>query len=487
MSIYLCANIGTRDVQLTSLDGLPTELIANPHTGQLKARPAGEYMLHNERLPHFLRAIRLPMIDKALNLIKPSQWADLRIVLFATDQDQTVKAAYRDGDTIHFAHLIREVLFHRHQRDGLAKKQIEVRRCNLNPADYDRMYEFYRQELAVIARRDPAPNPAYLLIAGGTPQMNTMLLLLGTEAFGPVAVPLYVAQDGDRARKLNTVRLLYQQAFQRNLSVMLKAYAYGPVLQVLRENVDYLDSDQVRLLEAILRYALARRNLDLTAAVESLDDAIMHARDLRELIASLQQDVTDQSEASLLRETIFLAQIAERTESWPDFLARLHRFSEGCLQLLAERLGVQWSDPTKRSSYAPTWWNAQRSMLAALGLADSTAPDDPQHEKNRRQVDRKNLRQIVTALTTAPEHTNIQTALEALTLVDAPIPLRNDIVHRFKPLSREEIETKAGASIDALLTALRQTYALIFGRIVPEESPYDTINKLCADILKGQK
>jgi hypothetical protein len=486
MSLYLLANIGTRDVALGSLDDLPAEVV-NPKSGLPIPRLAGEYLLQKDAFARHAARIQLPMIEKALKLIAPRNWGDLRIVLFATDQDTRVAEHYRANDTIHYGHLIRELLFARYEKDGMAKKQIEVRRSTSNPADYDQMYDFYHQELAVIARRDPPPNPAYLLIAGGTPQMNTMLLLLGTEAFGPGAVPLYASEERDRARKLDTVRLLYRQAFQRNLDVMLEAYAYGSALQLLQRNVDYLESEQAQLLESALRYALARRNLDLASAVQTLDDAIVSTRSLRETIASFQQEAEDGSDEALLRETIFLAQIAARSEGWADFLGRLHRFSEGCMQLLGERLGIVWSNAKKRSSYAPRWWDAQRSMLAQLGLASADPPADPQAENAAREVDRSNLRTIITALAGAPEHEAVRLALAELDRLDAPISLRHDIVHRFTPVSQDEIEKKAGASIEVILAAMRQTYQYAFGRPVPAESPYDSLNRLCADILKGQR
>ncbi|NTV65588.1 MAG: hypothetical protein HGA65_18920, partial [Oscillochloris sp.] len=65
--------------------------------------------------------------------------------------------------------------------------------------------------------------------------------------------------------------------------------------------------------------------------------------------------------------------------------------------------------------------------------------------------------------------------------------LRNDIVHRFTPISREEVEKQASASVTDLLAAMRQTYQFAFGIVVSDESPYDSLNKLCVDILKGQK
>ncbi len=491
MTIYLLANVGTRDVQLDTLEDIPAELIANPKTGQLKARPAGEFLLQKEQLQHFLPRIRLPMLEKALRFLALERWDDLRIILFATDQETHVPESYRSGDTIHFANLIREVLLIRNQAKGLAKKHIMIQRSNANPADYDSMHDFYRQELPTIARRTPAPSPAYLLIAGGTPQMNTMLLLIGTEVFGPDAIPLYVSQDFDRAHDLAITRTLYRQAFQRNLEILLDAYAYSSALKQLEENQRYLEKDMVLLLRAALAYGVSRRNLDLEAAITALDPIIADTRSLRGVIRSLQQEIADQSEEAKLRETIFLAQIAAAPSNanWSDFLNRLYRFAEGCLQLLSERepLGVEWSDPANRKTYKARWWNANRALLASIGLAQPEAPAEAKSEDVARQVDRKKMRAIISALATQPAHESIRQALAALEVVEEPIALRNDIVHRFNPISKEEIEKKAGVAVETLIAAMRQTYQHAFGTIIPNESPYDTLNKVCRDILRGTR
>ncbi|NTV62657.1 MAG: hypothetical protein HGA65_03845, partial [Oscillochloris sp.] len=232
MSTYLLANIGTRDVQLDSYDDLPPELV-NPKSGMLIPRRAGAYFRQPEQFSRWLPHLRLPMIEKALRLIAPKPDASLRIILFATDQPESVKEFYRDSDTIFFAELIRAVLIERYTQIGLPKKQIEIRLTDSNPGDYDQMHDFYKKSLPGVADRKPVPNPVYLLIAGGTPQMNTMLLLIGTEIFGPGAQPLYVSQELDRALNLDTTRLLYRQALQRNLDVILKAYAYSSALKLL--------------------------------------------------------------------------------------------------------------------------------------------------------------------------------------------------------------------------------------------------------------
>jgi len=486
MSIYLLANIGTRDVQLDTFTDLPPEIV-NARGDGLIPRLAGEYLRQPEHFERFQQRLRLPMLEKALRFITAKPDATIRVVLFATNQSERVQASYRNNDTIHLANLIRDVLFNRHSATGLAKKHIEIRLTDQNPADYDLMYEFYRHELPTIAAHRDSGSPIYLLIAGGTPQMNTMLLLIGAEVFSGAAMPLYASQDLDRAHQLDITRQLYRQAFQRSLEVVLQAYSYSPALNLLHQNRSFLEQEQASLLEAAIHYAIHRRNLDLVQAIKAFDATIANTRALREMVRSLQQELADQSEEVQLRETVFLAQIAARTENWADFLARLHRFSEGCMQLIAEQLGVAWSDKKTRASFAKVWWNMHRSELAAIGLAESEEPMSPEQENKSREVDRTKLRAIIDILAYTPEHEPIRQAIATLKVIDAPIPLRNNIVHRFTPISQSDVEEKARVPIDELLAAMRLAYYYAFGQLIADESPYDSINRLCGDILKGMK
>lgn len=484
MAILLLANVGTRDVQLNDISEIPAELI-NPKKDGLHPRKAGEFLRQPENFKRFKNQLRLPMIEKALRYIAPNSWANVIIILFGTDQHEHVAAYYRDGDTIHFAELIKDILFERHKTSGLTKKQIQVIRTRDNPADYDLMYDFFRQQLPMIAEKARDGNLVYFLIAGGTPQMNTMLLFVGSEIFGAQAMPLYVSQDHDRASVLDITQQLYRRALQRSLQVMLRAYAYDPALKVLDENASYLDSLVVSLLRSTLNYATARRNLDLEAALRAFDPVLRETRTLRGTVASLQKEVEDQDEKTKLRETIYLAQLAEQTGNWADFLSRLHRFSEGTMQLMAESLAVKWSDKKTRSSYAVSWWNTNRAMLASLKLADTETPANQETENEARKVDRNNLRMILEEI--LPHDSSQRHALGKLAILDKAIPLRNDIVHRFHPISRDEIERRASAPISEMLLAMRQAYRDAFNAEVSDESPYDTINRLCHDILQEKK
>lgn len=486
MTTLLLVNIGTRDVQLDDNAVLPAEI--SPKEGSPLARLVGAYLRHQERFAAYKDRIRLPMIEKALGFIAPGNKAAVQIVLFATDQPEATPARFRDSDTIEYAQLIRELLFDRYQGDGLQKKHILIRTTSHNPADYDLMFDFYREELRRISERpDMREAQVYLLVAGGTPQMNTMLLLFGSDFFGARARPIYVSPQRDRPQLLDTGRQIYRQALRRNLRVLLDAYAYQPALSLLENEGSVLESWQSQLLDAMLKHADARRNLDLEAARAAFDEVLPLTRELREHVAELQQSVADSSEEVLLLETIYLAQLAEQNEDWSDFLARLHRFSEGCMQLIAERLGVEWSDPKKRASYKAAWWNAHRPMLHELGLAEAVPPPNPEAENSRREVNRSNLRKIIERLARDQDQPRFLAALDELAVVDRPILLRNDIVHRFRPISRDEVERRAKVQVPDLLAAMRSAYQHAFGVSIGAEHPYTMINNLCDRFLRGAR
>jgi hypothetical protein len=63
--------------------------------------------------------------------------------------------------------------------------------------------------------------------------------------------------------------------------------------------------------------------------------------------------------------------------------------------------------------------------------------------------------------------------------------LRNNIVHRFTPISENEICQKAVSSVAELLDAMRAAYLAAFDLVVPPEHPYVEINRLCLQLAEG--
>ena len=140
------------------------------------------------------------------------------------------------------------------------------------------MYDFYRERLPDLQRQFPADALFHLLIAGGTPQMNTMLLFVGSEIFGRLARPIYVSPDRDRALPLAIVRQLYAEALRRNLAALLHAYAYGPAADLIQREAGAFSAEQEELLTGVLRAVEARRNFDFSGAAAALDPVFARSR-----------------------------------------------------------------------------------------------------------------------------------------------------------------------------------------------------------------
>lgn len=479
MKTWLLVNIGTRDVQVNGMEMPPETMFQS----SLVARLAGEYLLQPNVLAQARSKIVIPMVNKTLDYLgvrkKPEAWknsvepANLEVVLFATDQPETVVPRYRNSDTIHYAAIIKDLLFEQY---GVFKKQITIILSDNNPSNYDQMHDFYSSKLPLLAKKIGADDQIYLLIVGGTQQMNMMLLSLGAEHLGARTRALYVNPDNKLPVELDIYRQFTRQAVRRSLRILLsEAHAYPAAAELIEQERATL-GEQAELL-ALLRYADQRRNFDFETAVTTLNLPIKQTRKFHERLCQLRDELIPPTEALKVRETIFLAQLADERGDWADFLARLYRFSEGSLQLMADELHVKWGDKKERSSYQKQWWAANQDWLTPLGLAEDA----------RGKPDRRNMRDINTHLANQLQKVDFLAALETLGLIDRPMPLRNDIVHRFTPLSESEIIAKAGCSPKELIAAMRTCYQHQFQIHVPEIHPYREINTLCFELLEGTR
>lgn len=83
---------------------------------------------------------------------------------------------------------------------------------------------------------------------------------------------------------------------------------------------------------------------------------------------------------------------------------------------------------------------------------------------------------------------DLQAALEHLAVVERPLPLRNAIVHRFAPVSQQEVERRTeGVAVAELIGHMRALYQLLFNDPLGDEHPYKQINALCTRILDGER
>ena len=467
MKTYLLCNVGTRDVEVAA--DVQFENQQAFFREKLVPRVAGKEILERELFQY----VNIPIIEQAMRYVQRNQPETmLSIVLFTTDQPDSVADRYRNSDTVYFAGIIKRLLIDVH---GFTKERIFVHSTSQDPSDYDKMHEWYTQIMGTVAQRIDAGAPVYLLLAGGTPAMNTMLLFAGSERFQAAARPIYVSPARKSASELDINRQISRTALLRSLREVLVAYAYSPAQALVKQH-PALKAEEDNLLNLLFEYAQQRRHFKFDAAIQSLDRALKLKR--MDQLEWLRDDLIDHNELFCLREVIYLAEIALQTGDWLDFLTRLHRFSEGLLQLLAERVGVEWSDKKERKSYHKRWWEAQRSVLHQLGLTDA-APADQKIENKRREVDRKNLDAVVAHFIQQQGLVEGEQILSLLQAIDAVVPLRNQIVHRFTPVTRAEIEAKKHTP-EVLIEHMRQAFALFTAEpSLADQNPYEILNQTC--------
>jgi len=468
MGIVLCANVGTRDVALADPSPLPESCRRGDG---LVPRPTGALL--TQRYAECHRDVRLPIVGKAVeHLLTLSDARDIVVVLFCSDQPESVEPRYRDNDTVHFADVIRRLLVDVY---GLTKKSIRIASTDQSPADYDLMFAWYGEELLRRQHYITHDDVVYLLVSGGTPAMSMALALRGIEVFSRQAQVLYARETAATVDRLDLTRIVRRDVTSPHVRTLAKAYQYSLASKVLSKDRDlYEDSSRI-IAESLLEHGAARRRLDVHSARVAMLSGIQRSRalraDMQRLVDSL--PTSDADEHALLGEVVYLARLSADTENWADFLARLYRFSEGTLQLTADSLGVRFTS-TSRQYYELSWWHGNQGLLVGARV-----PTDD------RRTNRENLSGICRALAAASGMAGCVRGLDELAVVGSVLGLRNDIVHRFAPVSRADIEGK-GHTVDELIASMREAYGLCLGRALRPEDPYQVVNALVGLALAGK-
>ncbi len=361
----LVANIGNRDLALNihdaahpwwvtldkSEDGQHAQkfLRSNPGTRAMAAVLAA-------RLDEFRDRLALPILEPAIHLVLQELGRLDRVLLFATDQPESA-GAHRDWDTVESARVVRAMLRERYQaRIG----DIEISRIGFNPSEHDRVYEF----VGVVLRQLFPPASVRLLAAcikGGVPAQNAALRTHAVNLYGARAWLVETEEPPAAGRSdgvVGAARLVDTWPFRRDT-----------LARVLRELVRHhnydaarylLASEDVRLpaLEAVLRHAQARLNLDFEGAADALrDQTDPHLVAWRTSAARAR--ATDR-----LAEVATAAIIAVRRGDLVGFVTRAASFCETCRRGLVEVITKAELGPVFDPTSVPD--EARRASLVAF-------------------------------------------------------------------------------------------------------------------------
>jgi hypothetical protein len=455
MNVLYMANVGTRDVirdgkyASTVVDGRPAP----------SCRADGEVWLQD--YDSFRPVLAAPILQPGLQSVLELA-AEVVVVLFYSNQDETTPEKYRRGDTIFFAQILRRLLPHLFPH----RVRAEVHQLPGNPSDYNNAVPFFTERLPQLA---PAAgvDAVYVAPVGGADASNVGLTIGAVRCYRDKCQFIYVSDS--RVDRLN----LHEE---------LLADPTREAAQAHRARHDYIAlADTLRRYPAarewhryLCEYADRRARFDFHRADAALENALRTAESgetrllLQNMQASLkpflepvvsatssspleQWDRSYAQQQRLLGELFFNLHLKARQGEWVDFLGRLFRLQEAVLRLAFEMETRHSTDKQKKEFPDFVKAVAERPELRAYLESAEIRFEDPNMISLKCIVDF-----WVKCGGKGREYGKIKRFVDTCG-GDELANLRNKsiVAHGYKGISAEDITKAAGMSVDELLDQLK--------------------------------
>ena len=483
LGIMLIAPVGTREVTLTDLSLLPDDLRAHWNHADPKqrtgARTKGEALLAD--LDRYAPALSLDILGKAVRHVYRAHGHIDRLILVASDQPETTPERYRRNDTIELARLIKKLLL----QDPAWKPvgdRTKIMTVTDNPASYGVMRDFYRQRLPSL-RCDLKPEGVcYLAVTGGTAQMSTMLLLEGVRLLEPLAVPIYVLEEYDMPQTLDVGRQMLMDELRETLKRDLAIYAYHAAWKsavegaaMLRGMLPHYDA-----LVAVLDCARHRLNFDFATAQSALFGADRDlSAPLKARVMNLSHELSEDGRTKewLIAEVFHSAIVRLGVEAYASFVGRVFRFQEAMLRYLCEKWGATFGGKNE-AFIEPNWLAAHQGVKTALEEAKINTD---------REISRMTLQALALQLAQERGDEQGQKWVNRLARFEQVASLRNQLViaHGFSGVSLQKLAELYKGGAPQIVDDMEALLSDVLG-MKGSDSPYDRLNALCCDLLKGE-
>lgn len=374
--------------------------------------------------------------------------------------------------------------------------QIDVVPVRENPADWDALHKLYptlldKLNLAEFARH-------YVGITGGTPAMNTMMLLAAQTAV-PEPVYLNLLRGSTIPVALAVGKRLNRAALRANLLSNLRNWDYRAALTLVEEHPEIIsDTEQREYTVHLLQYAYLRLGFQFRDAAQALGRAVPLAPEGRAraavqqlLVETAGLNTGDDEPASrrvtydrlALREMVSAATIYHRRGQLLEFTGLVYPFREMALHLLALEQGVgvvQGKQGWMRLD--PRWVDAQhglREYLQKQKMADGTALR--WEDAFTSQV----ATRLLNWMKKLPQHEGLQEPLKELNHLEPVAALRHKspFGHGTLGVSEVELEKSYVGGSEAILKRMQWLAACLNGS--GSTDPWTTINELVVGVLSG--
>lgn len=438
--------------------------------------------------------IELPILFPALRYVESLGYKyreiynqdDLTLRLFYTDQEDT---EHRAEDTLELAKIAKEKILEsfspKGKKEGLrirGSKAIVLSPVRSNPSRYDHMHSFYEDVFDRNPRlQDPEEYLCFVLLSGGTPQMNAMLLLHSVRHFGSNCVQVYVSPNKE-VRSLRVGTQIAQMDARRRFNEALEVHQFRAAARIAEVA---FEGGSGRA--AACRYAEHRMVFDFKRAREYCEKSLRVAERSLEGYLEEQRDEIDRLEADatpgrdkkrLLAELFYNIEVKYAAGEFVDVLGRVFRLQE---EILTRVVGEHTDLQTGKKL------DDQKKALEALpGLLEFLENDyrtaNGENLDPGREVNRVGLAAIVEYLAekdsglSEDEKARISRMAQVSKKIEKLASLRNKTIlaHGFEGVSEEEIVDAYGSK------TLVENLRVGLGEVLEEEllpNPFFELSK----------
>ncbi len=363
MNAYLFICLGTRDVRIKCLDKLDEKIknelneskypLDNKYFRELNVRKFGHWLGKNFDL--IKDNIEIPLIEPFLIYIEGKKHDIKKIYLIATDQKDSIKDEAKEHlgrDTCILAEFLENnyLKYYFNSRNKEAPV-IETIILNNPPNDYDLMIKEFGKFLQGTKIEESNDYVVYAEITGGTPQINTSVILNCTAYYRDKVTFLYKSENEREIKSLSVARYILDSYEHESLQRLAERYDFDAIAQ----NKDY--SDTVRRLA---RCACYRMNFDFFNYKSEVSGQFndIYGNPILEILRNDAFNLVQQIPEAILNELYWNTVVMWQRDECANFLGRVWRIMEVSLQYaLLEVIKCDWDKINEFKEKFTIWAN----------------------------------------------------------------------------------------------------------------------------------
>ncbi len=307
MGIVLIANIGGRDIGKKK-NGSPLFNNKNVYEESKKLNEGKNF-----------EDLELILLDPVISKIS-THFEIKKVFLISTEQ-----VPQNEQDTKYCGEIAKKMLNNKYSFGDV----VQLININENPADYDKMFEWYREFIKKIECDKNDEDPfVFISLSGGTQQENMALLFAAVLKFRDYTKAIYTSKTEKEAKEINIGLKLYDELLEERQNALEEAHLYSAAAKLAESRGEYLSS--IDILKA-----KAKRDLfDFEGELEILKRVKNHSKisveereEIRKRINEIHK-LGKKDLKSLIMELYENMKVRWKQDAYADFLGRLFRFEE---------------------------------------------------------------------------------------------------------------------------------------------------------------